>query len=181
MTDTLAAPPTTEAPVAGRPVTGRGRMVLLAALVVVAVAAVVVVATSATRLSTDSGRDDRRSAVLAAARQQAVNVTSLDYRHLDRDLGRVLGGAAGDFRTQFRAGTDDVSALVTRNKAVSRGEVLDAGIVSEDADSARVLVVADSTVTNAAQPQPQKRHYRMQLDLVRSGGRWLVSDLQFVG
>ena len=64
---------------------------------------------------------------------------------------------------------------------MSRGEVLDAGIVSDDADSARVLVVADSTVTNAAQPQPQKRHYRMQLDLVRSGGRWLVSDLQFVG
>ena len=59
--------------------------------------------------------------------------------------------------------------------------MLDAGIVSDDADSARVLVVADSTVTNSADAKPSKRHYRMQLDLVRHGSRWLVSDLQFVG
>ena len=159
----------------------RGRGALLALLATVVVAALVVAAAGASRVSAAAGRADRRSAVLAAARQQAVSFTTLDYRHLDRDLGRVLDGAAGDFRQQFRAGTDDLSALVTKNKAVSRGEVLDAGIVSDDADSARVLVVADSTVTNAAQQQPQQRHYRMQLDLVRSGGRWLVSDLQFVG
>ncbi len=70
---------------------------------------------------------------------------------------------------------------MTANQAVSNGEVLEAGIVSDDDDSARVLVVADSTVTNAASEQPQKRHYRLQMDLVRDGDRWLVSDLQFVG
>jgi Mce-associated membrane protein len=110
-----------------------------------------------------------------------VNFTTLDYRQLDRDLGRVLDGATGEFRSQFEAGTKDLSELVTANQAVSEGEVLEAGIVSDDADSARVLVVADSTVTNAAETEPQKRHYRLQLDLVRDGERWLVSDLQFVG
>ena len=67
--------------------------------------------------------------VLHAARQQAVNFTTLDYRHLDRDLGRVLDGATGDFRKQFRAGTTDLTALVTANKAVADGEVLEAGLV----------------------------------------------------
>jgi Mce-associated membrane protein len=162
----------------GRAMWGRA---LLALLAVVAVAAVVLGATSWSRIATASDRDTRRTEILAAARQQAVNFTTLDYRHLDRDLGRVLRGATGDFRKQFRAGTDDLSTLVTQNKAVSQGQVLEAGIVSDDADSARVLVVADSTVTNSADPTPQKRHYRMQLDLVRDGGRWLVSDLQFVG
>ena len=95
--------------------------------------------------------------------------------------GGCCAASTGDFRSQFRAGTKDLTALVTENKATSQGEVLDAGIVSDDADSARVLVVADSTVTNSADPKPQKRHYRMQLDLVREGSRWLVSDLQFVG
>ena len=165
--------------------TGRRRLptraVVLALIVVLAVAAAVLAGTSLARVSAASDRADRRAAVLDAARQQAVNFTTLDYRHLDRDLGRVLRGATGDFRRQFRSGTKDLSSLVTENKAVSRGEVLDAGLVSSDADSARVLVVADSTVTNAADPEPQKRHYRMQLDLVRHGGRWLVSDLQFVG
>lgn len=157
------------------------RPLVLGLLVVLAAAAVALAATSYGRLATASDRADRREAVLDSARQQAVNFTTLDYQHLDRDLGRVLRGATGGFRTQFRAGTQDLSALVTQNKAVSRGEVLDAGLVSSDDDSARVLVVADSTVTNAADPKPQKRHYRMQLDLVRHGDRWLVSDLQFVG
>ena len=157
------------------------RPLLVAALAVVAVAALVVVAMTVPRLSAASDRDQRRTEVLEAARQQAVNFTTLDYQHLDRDLGRVLAGSTGDFRTQFRQGTEDLSQLVTANQAVSEGEVLEAGIVSEDADSARVLVVADSTVTNSETTDPQRRHYRLQMDLVHRGGRWLVSDLQFVG
>lgn len=157
------------------------RPALAVLLLLAGTAALVLIGVSASRLSAAAARDHRRATVLAAARQQAVNFTTLDYRRLDRDLGRVLAGATGDFRRQFRAGTSDLSDLVRQNRAVSRGEVLDAGIVSEDADSARVLVVADSTVTNTAASTPQKRYYRMQLDLVRRGSRWLVSDLQFVG
>lgn len=158
-----------------------GWALALAALAAAAIACLVLVALTVPRLSAADAREQRRTEVLQAARQAAVNFTTLDYRHLDRDLGRVLDGATGDFRSQFESGTKDLSALVTENKAVSQGEVLEAGVVSDDADSARVLVVADSTVTNAADQQPQKRHYRLQLDLVRDGDRWLVSDLQFVG
>jgi len=157
------------------------RALVLAGLVLAGVACAVLVATTLPRLSDASERDQRRVEVLQAARQHAVNFTTLDYQHLDRDLGRVLDGATGDFREQFEAGTEDLSELVTANEAVAEGTVLEAGIVSDDPDSARVLVVADSTVTNAADPSPQKRHYRLQLDLVRDGDRWLVSDLQFVG
>lgn len=163
-------------------VTGRGRdLVLLALLALIAVAALVLVAVSVPQLSTAADRDDRRVAVLAAARQQAVNFTTLDYRALDRDLDRVLSGSTGEFRKQFEAGTKDLTELVTKNRAVSEGEVLEAGIVTSDDDSARVLVVADSTVTNAGTEKPDKRHYRIQMDLVREGNRWLVSDLEFVG
>lgn len=157
------------------------RTVVLAGLLLAAVACVALVVLAVPRLAEASETDARRTAVLQAARQQAVNFTTLDYRELARDLDRVLEGATGQFRSQFESGTEDLSELVTANEAVSEGEVLEAGIVSEDADSARVLVVADSTVTNTADPQPQKRHYRMQMDLVLERGRWLVSDLQFVG
>jgi Mce-associated membrane protein len=36
-------------------------------------------------------------------------------------------------------------------------------------------------VTNTAAPQGQARTYRLQLDLVRERGRWLTSDVAFVG
>ena len=135
----------------------------------------------APKISAAAARDDRRAEVLHAARQQTVNFTTLDYRHIDRDLGRVLKGSTGDFRKQFRAGTQNLTELVTANKAVAKGAVLEAGIVSSDSDSAEVLVVADSTVVNTASPKGEKRHYRLQLKLVRQQGRWLVSDLTFVG
>ncbi len=159
----------------------RRRLVLFAVLVLVTVAALVGTGVLAPKISSAGARDDRRADVLQAARQQAVNFTTLDYRHLDRDLGRVLAGSPGDFRKQFQAGTENLTQLVTANKAVSKGEVLDAGLVSSDADSARVLVVADSSVTNTSSPKGEKRHYRIQLDLVRHESTWLVSDLTFVG
>ncbi|MFF4488721.1 hypothetical protein ACFY0F_19865 [Streptomyces sp. NPDC001544] len=123
----------------------------------------------------------RRQDVLAAARQSALNFTSLDYRHYDRDSANVLKGATGGFKKQFTAQTAQLTKLVAENRSVSEGQVLDAGIIRCDARSARVLVVADSKVTNTAVPGGQARTYRLQLELVRRGGRWLTSDVEFVG
>ncbi|CAL9624611.1 putative protein [Streptomyces sp. enrichment culture] len=125
--------------------------------------------------------DHRRQGILAAARQSALNFTSLDYRHYDRDSANVLAGATGDFKKQFTAQTEQLTKLVAQNKSVSQGQVLEAGIVRSDENSARVLVVADSKVTNTAVPGGEARTYRLQLDLVHKDGRWLTSDVEFVG
>ncbi|MEU3381595.1 hypothetical protein AB0E64_31880 [Streptomyces caelestis] len=125
--------------------------------------------------------DQRRQGILAAARQSALNFTSLDYRHYDRDSANVLAGATGEFKKQFTAQTDQLTKLVAQNKSVSEGQVLEAGIVRSDENSARVLVVADSKVTNTAVPEGEARTYRLQLDLVHKDGRWLTSDVEFVG
>ncbi|MGW6908170.1 hypothetical protein [Streptomyces sp. NPDC054940] len=132
-------------------------------------------------LSTQHEADQRRQDILAAARQSALNFTSLDYRHYDRDSANVLAGATGDFKKQFAAQTEQLTQLVATNKSVSEGQVLEAGIVRSDENSARVLVVADSKVTNTAVPQGEARTYRLQLDLVQRDGRWLTSDVEFVG
>ncbi|MEU0729882.1 hypothetical protein [Streptomyces sp. NPDC006140] len=125
--------------------------------------------------------EQRRQDILAAARQSALNFTSLDYRHYDRDSGNVLKGATGDFKKQFAAQTQELTELVAQNRSVSEGQVLEAGLVRSDARTARVLVVADSKVTNTAVPKGEARTYRLQLDLVLEGGRWLTSDVEFVG
>ncbi|CAL9596997.1 putative protein [Streptomyces sp. enrichment culture] len=125
--------------------------------------------------------EQRRQDILAAARQSALNFTSLDYRHYDRDSANVLKGATGEFREQFAGQTEQLTKLVAQNKSVSEGQVLEAGLVRSDEDSARVLVVADSKVTNVAAPKGESRTYRLQLDLVRVDGRWLTSAVEFVG
>ncbi|MFD7229480.1 hypothetical protein [Streptomyces sp. NPDC059881] len=123
----------------------------------------------------------RHQDILAAARQSALNFTSLDYRHYDRDSANVMKGATGDFKEQFAAQTRELTKLVAANRSVSEGHVLEAGIARADERSARVLVVADSKVTNKAAPEGQSRTYRLQLDLVLEKGRWLTSDVEFVG
>lgn len=133
------------------------------------------------RLYEQRAAEQRRQDILAAARQSALNFTSLDYRRYGQDSARVLKGATGDFRKEFTAQTEELTELVARNKSVSEGQVLDAGIVRSDEDSARVLVVADSKVTNTAVPKGEARTYRLQLDLVHEDGRWLTSDVEFVG
>ncbi|WP_237330206.1 hypothetical protein [Streptomyces sp. BA2] len=125
--------------------------------------------------------EQRHQDILAAARQSALNFTSLDYRHYGRDSENVLKGATGDFKKQFTAQTAQLTKLVAKNKSVSKGQVLEAGITRADEDSARVLVVADSKVTNTAAPDGQARTYRLQLDLELKNGKWLTSGVEFVG
>jgi Mce-associated membrane protein len=155
--------------------------VLTAGLVAATVSTTVLALWLAFGLYEQREADQRRQGILAAARQSALNFTSLDYRHYDRDSANVLAGATGEFKKQFTAQTDQLTKLVAQNKSVSEGQVLEAGIVRSDEDSARVLVVADSKVTNTAVPEGEARTYRLQLDLVHKDGRWLTSDVEFVG
>ncbi len=149
------------------------------AVVVVVLAAAIGVLGWQVRASQEVGA--RHEAILSAASQEAVNFTTLDYRHLDADLAQVMAGATGTFRSEFQAKLDQLKSLITTNKAVSTGRVLEAGIVSDSPTAARVLLAVDSTVNNSAEPNGSQRHYRIQLDLVRVDGRWLTSNLQFVG
>lgn len=157
------------------------RRILPAALAVVALLLAATCGGLGLQVSRQHQQARRDQDVLGAARQLAVNFTSLDYRHYDRDSADVLASATGEFRKEFADQTKQLTQLVTANKSISQGHVLDAGIVHSDDRSARVLVVADSQVTNVAAPQGQARTYRLQLDLVREGGRWLTSDVEFVG
>ena len=156
-------------------------LVLRLALVVVLVAALAATGVFGARVLEARSDDARRDAVLSAARQIAVNFTTLDYRTFDEDVHLVFDGATGSFRDEFAAGVEQTKEVVTSNEAVSTGEVSQAALVSADDDSARVLLVVDTEVTNTATPGPTPRHYRVQLDLTRVADSWLASDLQFVG
>ncbi|WP_151480140.1 hypothetical protein [Streptomyces albicerus] len=160
---------------------GQRRRALSAGLAAATVLTTVLTVWLSVQLYGQHEAEQRRQDILAAARQSALNFTSLDYRHYDRDSGNVLKGATGDFRDQFAGQTKELTELVAQNKSVSEGQVLEAGITRSDERSARVLVVADSKVTNTAVPKGEARTYRLQLDLVLVDGRWLTSDVEFVG
>jgi Mce-associated membrane protein len=131
---------------------------------------------SATRLSR------QQAAVSAAARAEATAFLAVDHRDMAPLVARVLAGATGGFAKQYAAGRRDLIASTEQSLSRSRGKVLRVGVTDLAADRATVLVAADAQVSNrATRGATQPRLYRLRLTLDRVDGRWLTSDLQFVG
>ncbi len=151
-----------------------------AVLLVVVVALVVAAVVFGLRLWEARTAQDARTDALRAARQESINLVTLDHNRIDADIANVLAGATGDFHDQYAKDADRVKKVVKDNLVRSTGTVLEAGVVSADPDSVTVLVVVDSTVRNKANEKGQLRHYRMQLEMSESGGRWRARSLQFI-
>jgi Mce-associated membrane protein len=152
-------------------------VVLGLVLVLLAVAALI----GALKLRDTARRDDARAAALGAARQEALNLTSIDMRDVDGDVKRVLDGATGTFAKDVQQQSAQIKSVVVANQAVSEVSVVDAALVRCDLQTATALVVISGTLKNKAAPSGRPNSYRMQLDLERHGTRWLTSALQFVG
>ena len=128
-----------------------------------------------------ASRQDRADA-LAAARQEALNLTSVDSADIAGDLKRGQDGATADFAKDFAAQSVKLRQVLKDNAVQSTGEVKDAGVVALGASNATVIVVINSTVKNKAQPAGTPRTYRMRLELLKAGqGRWQTAKLEFVG
>lgn len=169
-----------EAP-ARLPLSRRARTAVIVLSVVAALLAASTVALALTvkaHLSDRDALDSARSAAVAAARQEIVNLDSLSWMTVDADLARVLTGATGTFKDQFTRAQKDLKPVVVQRKSVSSGTVLFAGVVRADTDTATVLVAVDRTVKDVTDTTGAVAHDRWRVDLEKHGGRWLVSDLQ---
>ena len=150
---------------------------LAAACALLAVAAVVL----GFQLRRHAEVEDARQDALRAARQSALNLTSIDNEQFDQAVQRVLDGATGDFRREFEDNTESLKKLLAENQVNAQGSVLEAGLVRADRSNATALVVVDSTVRNVATPEGRVNTYRMQIEVERVEDRWLTSGLRFVG
>lgn len=172
------AAPTSEG--AGRAAaSGRNKaLVGLAALcALLAVAAIVL----GVQLRDREATKDTREAALAAARQSAINLTSVEAQQFDTSVQRVLDGATGEFRKEFEENSAKLKDLLAKNEVSADGKVLEAGLVRSDDSNATALVVVDSFVRNVASPEGRTNTYRMQIEVERVDDRWLTSSLRFVG
>lgn len=152
---------------------------LLAVVLVGLVVAIALVLTS--RDAVDEQLTSTQREVAAAARAEAVAFLTVDHEDMDPLVEAVLAGATGEFAEQYASQRDTLEREARRTKATSTAEVVALGVGDQDEDAATVLVAANSRVTNTGTgAEGQVRYYRLRLDLVREGGRWLTSRLEFV-
>ncbi|KAA0080090.1 Mce protein [Mycolicibacterium sp. P9-64] len=123
---------------------------------------------------------DLRALYLQTGRQGAVNLTTIDWRHADADVQRILAGATGTFYDDFSQRSQPFVEVVKKVQSVSTGTVTTAGLESSTDAEARVLVaVSVQTTTNDA-PQQSSRAWRMRLSIQKVGDDAKVSNVEFV-
>jgi Mce-associated membrane protein len=164
------------------PATGRSRGPVVAVVAVtLAVAVAVVLAIVVTGLS-NRGGGQASSATTNAMEQTATNGTqaalSYNYQHLTADFAAAEKFMTPAFAANYKKTTaTQVQALAAKYHAVSAATVLGAGIDSASPSHATVLVFVDQTVKNSQLSAPRLDRSRIEVTLVRSGGKWLISQL----
>jgi hypothetical protein len=129
----------------------------------------------------DKAEQERTAAQLEAASKMVTAFVNFDYQDPDRTIEAVKSMATGAFLSQYSKGAKDLEKLATEAQSNMVAEVVWTGLVAGDEDTATAIVATSGTVKNKTTNfQPEARNYRIQLELVREGGRWLTKDLQYV-
>jgi hypothetical protein len=114
---------------------------------------------------------------LQAARSGVVDVTSFDYLTLDDDIEQIRRVTTGDLREEAVAQLDERRQEIADAEAVVSTEVLGAGVAAADDDSARVVLLIQSTQESNTSEQTQVVKYRIQVELDEVEGRWRLSGI----
>jgi Mce-associated membrane protein len=122
----------------------------------------------------------RHELFLQVGRQAAVNLTTIDWEHADADVQRILDSATGPFHDDFASRAKPFVEVVAQAKSVSAGTVAEAGMESESADSAQVLVAVTVKTSNAGVAEQDPRNWRMRITVQKVGEDVKVSNVGFV-
>ncbi len=159
---------------------GWRRWALLVLVVALLAAGGVLVWLAAGRTGAADEQQERRDQVMAQSEQFMLRMGTfgpdlLDEGQMPDYRERVTDVITPKFRESFEKQVVVAEQLVAQSKLERAAEVFSTGVVSLDKDSAVALVAGSFTDTygdETGRPYP----FRIQLDLVRVKGEWLVDD-----
>jgi Mce-associated membrane protein len=124
---------------------------------------------------------EQRQTFLQVGRQGAINLTTLDFEHIDADVQRILDSATGTFYDDFQQRAPAFTDVVRQVKSKSVGTVTEAAIEAGDtATQAEVLVAVTVKSVIAGQPEQQPRAWRMRILVQKIQDETKVSNVEFV-
>lgn len=129
----------------------------------------------------DEHRDStQQSRFVQAARQGAINLTTIGHKTVDADIDRILQSSTGTFHEDFQKRAEPFADVVKEAQSTSEGTVTSVALESQDGDTAQVLVVMSVKMANEGAPEQVPSTWRMRIGVQSSGGTEKVSDVQFV-
>jgi Mce-associated membrane protein len=157
-----------------------GNNLLLSSLAVALVVAVVFLTLTQLSLNSGDSLNSARTSALTAAKSYAVDLASYNYKHLDQDFGKVLAESTSTFKQNFTQSSEALKTTLTRYDASATANVVAAGLVSATTSRAVALVFLNQTVDNTLQKNKPTTESRVEITLLRSGGRWLIDQVSLL-
>jgi Mce-associated membrane protein len=130
-----------------------------------------------TRPATSSIRTADYVGALEAARSGVVDLTSFDYLTLDDDIRQVQRLATGSLVKETTDRLNQSRKSLTDAQAVVSTKIIGAGVTRADPDSATVVQVIETTQKSKAGPQAQVLRFRIEVQMKKVDGRWLLSGI----
>jgi Mce-associated membrane protein len=124
--------------------------------------------------------NQQRAMYLAAARQGALNLTTISYTEVDADIKRILDSATGQFYDDFEKRSQPFVDVVKQSQSKSQGTVTESALESVKGDAAQALVSVAVTTSTAQAAQQQPRAWRMRISVEKMGDVAKVSNVEFV-
>lgn len=117
-------------------------------------------------------------AAVSAAKADATDILSYDYRSLDSNFSQGVAATTGGFRTQYKQTTSQlVRPQAIKQKVIVQAAVMNAGLISATDDNAVVLLFVDRVTSKAGQSKPTFNQDRVRMTMTKVNGKWLVSKL----
>ncbi len=132
------------------------------------------------RLYQSHNAQAQRELYVQTARQEVLNLTTIDWEHADRDVQRVLDSATGAFREDFAQRSQPFIDVVKKARSRSEGTITESALESESPDAAQVLVVAQVKISNSGASEQEPRRWRMRMSVQKVGDEMKISNVAFV-
>jgi len=122
----------------------------------------------------------QRELLIQVGRQGAINLTTIDWKHADTDVQRILDSATGTFYDDFSKRSKPFLDVVKKAQSKSVGTVSEAGLESQSDDEAQVLVAVSVNTSSIGAAEQEPRHWRMRISVKKIGDEAKVSNVAFV-
>jgi hypothetical protein len=121
-----------------------------------------------------------RNAAMSAASDAATQILSYGYQTFDADRAKARKLVTGDAADQYEDAMDQVKDKAASAKLTLKATVLSVGTLSVKEHRAKVLVFVNSFTTTEGSKKQQVQQSRLVMDLTRTDGDWVVSDMDTI-
>lgn len=124
--------------------------------------------------------EHQRQAMVQAARDGALSLTTIDYEHVDENVQRILDASTGSFRDDFEQRAKPFADAARQAQSKSVGTVAAAGVESGTGDEGQVLLAMTVMTSNRGVPEQQPKSWRIRVTVTAADAGYKVSRVEFV-